>query len=276
MNHQLESNLRNAECEILKMITAYGLKHDITHDLEQNIRDQKSCLNFKVYDPTPNQQTTLRKLAHQFDAEWTIEGKVPENERIKTILIEVEFTPASPKIIRDEKARIAEMKLMVEGKLSEFGLKGKFEESLSFARGIGSSTVICHLWDASPEQIEILRKMANDFSYGRSTEKLPANDMQIYQFSIVNKYTYTMMDKAWTVLKNSDAQYSDYPNTWNDVEKYVEKINKVAISEMMGLHQKCKNILSTHTTLFKNVTAKIVHSTPMIRPVAQNNQISLF
>lgn len=96
MNTKLESNLRTAHREIINMITAYGLKHDINHDLEQNIQDQKSYLNFKVYDPTPNQQTALRKLAHQFDAECTVEGKVPESERIKTVLIEVEFTPASP------------------------------------------------------------------------------------------------------------------------------------------------------------------------------------
>lgn len=276
MNTKLESNLRTAHREIINMITAYGLKHDINHDLEQNIQDQKSYLNFKVYDPTPNQQTALRKLAHQFDAEWTVEGKVPESERIKTVSIEVEFTPASPKIIRDEKARIAEMKLKVERKLNEFGLKAKFEESLSFARGIGSSTVVCHLWDASPEQAEILRKMANEFSYGRSIEKLPANDMQIYQFSIVNKYTYPMMQKAWTELQKNESAYAEYPKMWSDVEKYVEKINKVAISEIMGLHQKCKNILSANTALFKSVTAKIAQSAPKTRPLAQNNQISLF
>ena len=40
MNTQLESTLRTAHREIINMITAYGLKHDINHDLEQNIQDE--------------------------------------------------------------------------------------------------------------------------------------------------------------------------------------------------------------------------------------------
>lgn len=276
MTSQLETNLRTAEHEILNMITAFGLKHSVVHDIEKNIKDQISNLYFKVLDPTPNQQTALRRLGNRFDAEWHCDGKVPESQRIRTVSIEVDFTPASPKIIRDEKARIAEMKIAIQSRLDEFGINGKFEESLSFACGIGSSTVVCHVWDASPEQAEILRKMASDYSYGRSEEKLPANEMQIYQFSIVNKYTYPLMDKAWMVLKDSDAQYTDYPNAWSDVEKYVEGTTIVAISEMMGLHQKCKNILSTHIELFKVVTAKVVKSAPRLKVKPLNDQISLF
>ena len=276
MTSQLETNLRTAEQEILNMITAFGLKHSVVHDLEKNIKDEISSLYFKVLDPTPNQQTALRRLGNRFDAEWHCDDKVPESQRIRTVSIEVEFTPASAKIIRDENARIAEMKISIQKKLDAFGINGKFEESISFARGIGSSTVVCHVWDASPEQAEILRKMANEFSYGRSKEKLPANKMQIYQFSIVNKYTYPLMDKAWSVLKSSDPQYSDYPNAWCDVEKYVEKNNKIAITEMMGLNQKCKNILSSHIELFKAVTAKVVASAPKLKVKLLNDQISLF
>lgn len=78
------------------------------------------------------------------------------------------------------------------------------------------------------------------------------------------------------MLKDSDAQYTDYPNAWSDVEKYVEGTIKIAISEMMGLHQKCKNILSTHIELFKVVTDKVATSAPRLKVKPLNDQISLF